>query len=355
MKKVLLLGAGGFIGSHLAGALSRRKNDYLTTAVDITRKKFDEAARGIKYIHLDIRKQKRKLRRLIKKHDIIVNMVAIANPGMYVKNPLGTFELDFKQNLVIIELCAKYRKRLIHFSTSEVYGKSPSIYVKNKAFHFNVDKSDFILGPINKHRWIYACSKQLLDRVIHAFGLQKNLNYTIIRPFNYIGPRIDFLPSEEKGIPRVFSYFMDALLYDNPMYLVDGGKQKRCYTSIKDATVAHMLVINNLGNVCNKKIFNIGTNSNETTIENLAKVMQEVYKKNFMTVNKVLPSIKKISGEEFYGRGYEDSDRRLLDSSDFTNLTGWQPEQDLKTMVYEGMKYYVDRHNRKQSGICKSF
>lgn len=65
-------------------------------------------------------------------------------------------------------------------------------------------------------RWIYACSKQLLERVLHAYGLEAGFNYTIVRPFNFIGPKIDFLQSEQEGIPRVFSFFMDALINGPP-------------------------------------------------------------------------------------------------------------------------------------------
>jgi UDP-4-amino-4-deoxy-L-arabinose formyltransferase/UDP-glucuronic acid dehydrogenase (UDP-4-keto-hexauronic acid decarboxylating) len=349
MSKILVLGASGFIGSHLTSALMQ-DNRYDVTAIDINNLKLREAAADANYIDLDITIDKDKLSKLIESTDIVVNLVAIANPGIYISDPLRTFELDFVHNLYIVECCARHNKRLIQFSSSEVYGKSPACYVKGKKFFFNEETSNFILGSTQNHRWIYSCSKQLLERVIHAYGLKGKLNYTIIRPFNYIGPRIDFLPSEEEGFPRVFSFFMDALLYNKPMHLVNGGKQQRCYTYIKDATAAHLKIIENKGNFCNCQIFNIGVPENETTIKDLAKTMSKIYKNKFIRKGQGLPKIIDIPGEKFYGKGYDDSDRRLPDVRKIRKLLGWKAKYSLNEMLVETMQYYVDKYNKKAKG-----
>jgi UDP-apiose/xylose synthase len=349
--KILVLGASGFIGSHLVKGLLD-KNKYKITAVDITSEKVKKITgknfKVINFKRIDISKEKDKLKKIIKNNDLVVNLIAIANPGIYVKDPLRTFKLDFSDNLDIIESCVKYKKRLIHFSTSEVYGKSGATYLKNKKFLFNEEKSNLIVGPINKHRWIYSCSKQLLERVIHAYGIQKDLNYTILRPFNYIGPLIDFLPSEKDGCPRVFSFFIDALMYNKPMYLVNGGEAKRCYTYIKDATEAHIKVIENKYNLCNKQIINVGNINNEISIKELAILMRNIYKNNFNTQKKLPPMIS-ISGEEFYGEGYDDSDRRLPDTRKIKKLTGWEAKCNIQKMLYESMEYYINKNNRDKN------
>src|SRR5690349_4926710 len=99
----------------------------------------------------------------IKKCDVILPLVAIANPAQYVTDPLRVFELDFEANLAIVRQCVKYRKRLIFPSTSEVYGMSPDSVLDEET-------SPLVYGPLHKQRWIYAASKKLLDRVIYDNG-----------------------------------------------------------------------------------------------------------------------------------------------------------------------------------------
>ena len=134
----------------------------------------------------------------IKKCDVILPLVAIATPIEYTRNPLRVFELDFEENLNIIKLCVKYDKRVIFPSTSEVYGMCDEPY-------FDEDHSKLVLGPINKQRWIYSASKQLLDRVIWAYGDKHGLKFTLFRPFNWIGPRLDSLDSARVGSSRAIT------------------------------------------------------------------------------------------------------------------------------------------------------
>lgn len=379
MTKALLLGAGGFVGSHLTIELLRT-GEYHITALDLTRDKLDEglglasdvidgcpeepaeaaAARraevtaGLEFVFLDIMDPANDstLRDLVANHDVVVNLVAICNPALYVSDPIRTFEIGFLGNLKVVEMCRQAGKRLIQYSTSEVYGKSPARYAPGQDFVFDEETSDLILGPINKHRWIYASSKQLLERVIHAYGIKEGFSYSIIRPFNYIGEMIDYLPSEKEGNPRVFSNFMDALLNGTPMKLVDGGTQRRCYTYIADATDAHVRIIRQADR-CDRQIFNVGLSENETTIRNLAETMRDIYDREFRADGEALSEIVEIPGEAFYGEGYEDCDRRLLHNGKLRTLTGWAPRYDLRTMLERIMRYHVVKR-RITSGEAQS-
>ena len=119
-----------------------------------------------------------------KKCDVVLPLVAIATPASYTREPLRVFELDFEANLDIVRKCVRYGKRVLFPSTSEVYGMSSDA-------SFDEENSNLVLGPIHKQRWIYSCSKQLLDRVIYAYGQQQGLHFTLFRPFNWIGPKLD--------------------------------------------------------------------------------------------------------------------------------------------------------------------
>jgi nucleoside-diphosphate-sugar epimerase len=219
---------------------------------------------------------------------------------------------------------------------------------------FSEDESEYILGPVVKHRWLYASAKQLLERVLHAFGLEQGFNYTIIRPFNFIGPKIDFLLKELEGIPRVFSFFMDALLNGTEMKLVNGGTARRCYTYIDDAVECTYRIVQNPGGACDRQIFNIGSPENETSIRGMAELMREIYAEKFRDPSVKLPEIVSVPGEEFYGEGYDDSDRRIPDITKARTLLGWEPSWSFRDILETTMRYYVDQQRQASTSSTTS-
>lgn len=352
--KILLLGAGGFIGSNLCERLVK-DGIHKITAVDIEDEKLDGVRQvsNFRYENLDIREADDRLEELTKEHDVIVDLVAMANPSIYVTNPIDVFKLNFTENLKIAELCVKHNKRIVQFSTCEVYGMTVAGALGQAPaehfYPFNEDSSPMIMGPLKNHRWIYACAKQLLERVLHAYGIEQGLNWTIIRPFNFIGPRIDYLPSDAGGgNPRVFSHFMNGLLYGTPLKLVDGGKNFRAYTYIDDAIECIVRILNNPKGCCNRQIFNIGTPKNEVTIKKMAEMMVEIFNEEFYEAGDPTPEIVNVSAEEFYGKGYQDCDRRIPDVTKARTLLGWTSKHDLRVTLYKTMKYYVDEYRAKQ-------
>ncbi|MHB1351011.1 MAG: bifunctional UDP-4-keto-pentose/UDP-xylose synthase [Desulfobulbaceae bacterium] len=353
--KILNLGAGGFIGSHLTTRLLAE--GHQVTGVDINGDKLDTLAAHHRFTYLgrDIRDAEGELAELIAASDLVVDLIAHANPSLYVSRPLDVFHLNFSENLKIAETCVRQGKRLIQFSSCEVYGKTVASIVPGLLANpddpdlalFAEESTPFILGPVNRHRWIYSCAKQLLERVLHAYGLAGELIYTIIRPFNFIGPRIDYLPREGEGVPRVFSHFMGALLHGGPMRLVNGGRQRRCYTYIDDAVDCLLRIVDNPGGVCDRQIFNIGSPANEISIKGLALLMQELYVEQFGGDPFALPPLLEVSGEEFYGDGYDDSDRRIPDISKAEHLLNWRPRFDLRRTVADSMRYYVEQARQR--------
>jgi UDP-apiose/xylose synthase len=346
---ILNLGAGGFIGAHLTERLLAE--GCRVTGVDTHADKVAEfmADPRFRFCGKDIREPGFDLDGLIRQADVVVNLIAYANPGLYVKVPLEVFQVNFLQNMRIVDACVKFRKRLIQFSSCEVYGKTVASFLADdlsdpdngKYAIFSEDASNFILGPVNKHRWIYACAKQMLERVIHAYGLDDRLDYAIIRPFNFIGPKIDYLPSQSDGVPRVFSFFMDALLNRQPLKLVDGGDHRRCYTYIADAIECLWRIIENRDENCHRQIFNIGSPGNEISIRGLAERMSAIFAARYLKPGAVPSPIVSVSGEEFYGYGYEDSDRRIPDISKARKLLRWEPKFGLDEMLELSMRHYV--------------
>ena len=352
--RILSLGAGGFIGSHLTYRLLQE--GHLVTAVDIETDKVTDFLEhpNLTFLQKDIRSPGWDLDSMVRDADLVIDLIAYANPGLYLRIPLEVFQLNFTENLKIAEACVRHGKRLIQFSTCEVYGRTAASLTKARVadpedpIHatFSEDTSEYILGPVSKHRWIYSCAKQLLERVLHAYGLEQGFNYTIIRPFNFIGPKIDFLLHEKEGIPRVFSFFMDALLNGTQMKLVDGGTHRRCYTYIDDAVECAYRIVENPGGVCDRQIFNIGSPDNEISIRQMAEMMLDIYAAKMRDPAVALPEIVSVTGEEFYGQGYDDSDRRIPDITKARTLLGWEPKWAMRDILETTMQYYVSGYRK---------
>jgi nucleoside-diphosphate-sugar epimerase len=353
--KILTLGAAGFIGSHLTKRLLFE--GHTVVGVDVKNDKISEFLEHeqLIFIEEDIRQENWNLDNLVQDSDLVIDLIAYANPGLYVQMPLEVFQLNFMDNLKIAKSCVNHNKRLIQFSSCEVYGKTISSFTDGNLKDpedpdlatFSEDSSEFILGPVNKHRWIYASAKQLLERVLHAYGLENGFKYSIIRPFNFIGPKIDYLLDETDGTPRVFSYFMDALINGTQMQLVDGGDHRRCYTYIDDAIECIYRIVENPKGRCDQQIFNVGSPRNEVSIRQLAELMLKIYAEKFRDPLVSLPEIVSVPSTEFYGEGYEDSDRRIPDISKARRLLGWEPKYDLIKTLENTMYYYVLEQKEK--------
>jgi len=335
-QKVFILGVNGFIGNVIAEKLLQNGN-YEVSGID---KNSNNIKRLFEYkdFHFkkgDIKSQRRWLENEITKNDIILPLIALVTPIEYVRRPLSVFEIDFEENLKIIRYCVKYGKRLIFPSTSEVYGVcDDKIFDENNSF--------FKLGPVKMQRWIYSCCKQLLERVIWAYGKENNLNWTIFRPFNWIGPRLDSLESAHLKSSRVITQFILNLVEGTPMLLVDGGKQKRCFTDISDGVECLFRIIENNNNNCHGEIFNIGNPNNETNIKELTKILINKFNHHPMR-NKFPPSagIKNISGNDYYGVGYQDILHRkpLIDNA--RNLLEWNPSVQISESVEKTLDYFL--------------
>jgi len=349
---ICILGCGGFIGSHLVASLLS-ETACTIYGVDITDAKIGDLTENDRFYFTcaDV-SDLSKIQPLIEKSDVVISLVALCNPSLYNTIPLDVIEINYEHPLKVVKMCSELDKWLIHFSTSEVYGQTVN-YVAGKRENnsqqlLSENSTPLILGPISAQRWSYACAKQLLERTLYAYGFQKNLSYTIIRPFNFIGPRMDFIPGVDgDGVPRVIACFMDALLHKKPIQLVDGGRAKRVFTYIDDAVDAIICILQNRKNA-HQQIFNVGTPGNEISIKELAEQMIALYSEITQSAQKSECSIEQVSGIEFYGEGYEDSDRRIPDIRNIQEKTGWKPRISLYEALEKTIKSYINYYAHSQ-------
>ncbi|MBD2779737.1 bifunctional UDP-4-amino-4-deoxy-L-arabinose formyltransferase/UDP-glucuronic acid oxidase ArnA [Xenorhabdus sp. 42] len=347
-NSVLILGVNGFIGNHLTERLLADGN-YDIYGMDIGSSAIERFIGNpcFHFIEGDVSIHTEWIEYHIKKCDVILPLVAIATPIEYTRNPLRVFELDFEENLKIVRYCVKYNKRIIFPSTSEVYGMCDDK-------EFDEDTSRLIVGPINKQRWIYSVSKQLLDRVIWAYGEKEGLKFTLFRPFNWMGPRLDNLNSARIGSSRAITQLILNLVEGSPIKLVDGGEQKRCFTDIHDGIEALFRIIENRDGLCDSQIVNIGNPTNEASIRQLAEMLLDSFEKHELRGHfPPFAGFKKIESSSYYGQGYQDVEHRKPSIKNAEQLLGWKPTIDMKQTIDETLDFFllgeVEEQKRKNS------
>ena len=335
MKKILILGVNGFIGHHLSKRILA-STDWEIHGMDMQSERIADLLEEPRFHFFegDITINREWIEYHIRKCDTVLPLVAIATPATYVKEPLKVFELDFEANLPIVRSCVKHGKRIVFPSTSEVYGMC-------RDAEFDSESSELVLGPINKPRWIYSCSKQLMDRVIWAYGMEQKLDYTLFRPFNWIGAGLDSINTAKEGSSRVITQFLGHIVRGENIQLVDGGTQKRAFTYIDDGIDALIKIIANKGKVATGQIYNIGNPKNNYSVKSLAEMMLALavqypeYRGNARKVKLV-----KTTATKYYGKGYQDVQNRVPKITNTCKDLSWKPRVDMA----QALKHIFDAY-----------
>lgn len=334
-SKLLILGAAGFIGSHLCEHILA-KTDWHIQGFDLNRANIEHLLDQprLQFRQGNIFDDQAWIEQAVQQADVVLPLIAIANPALYVKDPLRVFELDFEANLKIIRYCVQYNKRVIVPSTSEVYGMCTDSA-------FDEQTSNCVLGPINKSRWIYSCSKQLLDRVVSAYGEREGLRYSIFRPFNFMGPRLDNLASEQEGASRAFTQFVGNVMHRKPIQLVDGGAQQRCYVYIDDAIDALVRIIANPNGMAEQQIFNIGNPDNAISMRELTTlIIEEMRAVPSLAAAAAAAQVVDVVGTDYFGAGYQDVAARVPSIVHAQERLQWQPTTTIREGVRKTLTYY---------------
>jgi nucleoside-diphosphate-sugar epimerase len=336
--KILILGVNGFIGHHLSQRVLR-DTPWQVFGMDMASDRVADLLchDRFSFFEGDITINREWVEYHVKKCDVILPLVAIATPATYVKDPLAVFELDFEANLPIVRACVRYGKRLVFPSTSEVYGMSPDA-------EFHPFESQLVLGPISKPRWIYSCAKQLLDRVIAAYGQQEGLDYSLFRPFNWIGPGLDSLHAPKEGSSRVVTQFLGHIARGEPIKLVDGGRQRRSFTDVADGIAALLRLIENPGGRATGQIYNIGNPHNDLSVRELAQLMLQIARDRpeYCSAARQVELIE-VSSRDYYGEGYQDIATRVPWIGNTREDLGWEP----KVGIREALENIFDAYGRE--------
>ena len=332
---VAVVGCGGFIGCHLLDAiLTRTKWRVFGVDLDFYRIQHRLNDERCEFMVADL--ADKSVVERIAKYPIVVNLAAICVPSRYMAEAPEVIRSNYDHPAALADACAKSGSWLIHFSTSEIYGRTSAdsgLLVE--------DETELTFGPVTASRWSYATAKLLTERYIAGL---KNLKWTVVRPFNFVGPYMDFMPGVDgSGIPRVLANFSSALVRGEPLKLVNGGVAKRSFTSVFDA-VDFMFALFETGDVAFSQAFNIGNPDNELTIAELANKMRKIFAEIKSVNVETIPEPEVVSGVEYYGEGYEDSMRRLPSVEKAERLLGFKAKTPIDVVLRESLTWFVNHY-----------
>ena len=355
VKNIVLLGCGGFIGSHLLDRLLADggysivgwdfSSDKILGHLDNPKFDFHKANAFSTDASAD-------LENAVKHADVVISLTAICTPSRYNTEAIATINANFIEIQKLAALCAKYKTWMVHASTCEVYGRTMASYLPNNSYDNPAlyeqieDETPLIMGPIQNQRWSYACAKQLSERLLYAYHVEQGMPITMFRPYNFVGPRMDFIPGRTgDGVPRVLACFVTALLDGTPMKLVDGGHSRRAYLYIDDAVNALERMIQ-MPEAAQNQTFNLGAPQNEISTRDLADMMRRTYAEVSGNPAYRTHPIIEVTGLEFYGEGYEDCDRRVPNVDKARRLLGWEPQYRLEETIRHTARYFYEGYGR---------
>lgn len=338
---VAVVGCGGFIGSHLLDAiLERTRWRVFGVDLDFYRVQHRLNHERCEFLCADLADPAVVER--IAKFPLVVNLAAICTPSRYMGEAPAVIRSNYDHPAALADACASSGSWLVHFSTSEIYGRTAP-----DSGELVEDSTAVLLGPVASSRWSYATAKLLAERYIAGLP---GLKWTVVRPFNFVGPYMDFMPGVDgEGIPRVLANFSTALLRGEPLKLVNGGKAKRCFTSVHDAVdfLFALFAVGSDPKRCGgvlSQAFNVGNPANELSIAELAQKMRQIYAGIRGVDVSTLPEPQVVSGEEYYGSGYDDSMRRLPNVEKAERLLGFKAQIPLQTALEESLDWFVHHY-----------
>ena len=319
--RALITGGCGFIGSHLAEALLAR-GDEVTVVDDLSTGRFQniEGLVGTPGFHFAIETitNEAVMDRLISECDIIYHLAAAVGVEQIVREPVRVIETNIKGCETVLRIGARYRKKVMLASTSEVYGKSNAV-----PFH---EGDDRVLGSTTQSRWSYACSKAMDEFLALAYAKELSLPVVILRFFNTVGPR------QTGRYGMVVPRFVQQALRNEPITVYGDGQQTRCFTYVGDtirAVVGLAQEPSAIGDV-----YNIGS-TEEVTIEELARRTVRLAESS--------SQITYIPYDQAYEQGFEDMRRRVPAIDKIRAAIGWEPQVDLDGILTRVIAYFRDK------------
>lgn len=313
--KILITGGAGFIGSHLAEALIAR-GDEVSALDDLSTGAVANLAAVRNHRKFTLRVGScldgPLVAELVDLADVTIHLAAAVGVRLIVERPVYTIKTNVKATEVVLDAAARKGKKVLVASTSEVYGKSPKTPFQ--------EDDDISLGPTNRSRWAYACSKALDEWLAFAYAREKELPVVILRFFNTVGPR------QTGRYGMVLPNFVRQALANEPITVYGDGKQSRCFAHVRDVVRSTMLLVDQPRAV--GEVFNIGTREEVTILELAERVRAAAKSKS---------EIRLIPYDAAYTEGFQDMPRRVPDVSKLEAMVGYKPDTPLSRIIEDAI------------------
>jgi len=308
--RVLITGGAGFIGSHLADFL-QREGHRVTVLDDLSTGSRENIAHVLDrggFFHHDTIFNRGLLDRLITECDVLYHLAAAVGVKRIIQAPVETIETNVAGCELVLRLAARQGRRFVLASTSEVYSKRAQLPF--------CEDGDLVLGPTDRSRWSYACSKAIDEFLALAWRRQSGLPVTIARLFNTVGPR----QSGRYGM--VLPTFVRQALRGEPVTVYGGGEQTRCFTHVADVVEGLAALVHHDRTI--GEIYNLGSTA-EISINRLAR--------SVIAATGSRSPIVHIPYEQAYAPGFEDMQRRVPNIAKAGAHFGFRPRRNLAQIL----------------------
>ena len=311
MKKIIITGGAGFIGSSLVQALLEKDVENLLIIDDLSTGSESNISSFLNDERIEFINSKiediENLDSLFSSYDFCYHLAAGVGVQYIMDNLSDSLLTNILATHKVFEACQATNIPVLLTSTSEVYGVAED--------DIWTEETKSLIGPTTKLRWSYAASKMIDEFIALSLYEEGKVSPIIVRLFNIIGP--NQLSKYGMVVPK----FIEAALKDEDILIHGDGSQSRSFTWVED-------VVNYLIKLAEIKaygeIFNIGQ-TEEITIKNLAELVILKTNSNSKIIYK--------SHEDVFGKAFEDPKRRTPGIDKIIEFTGMKPTKNIEFMV----------------------
>jgi UDP-glucose 4-epimerase len=320
--KILITGGAGFIGSHLAESYLHRGDDVyiiddLSTGSlnNIIHLQDNHIYKDRFFVTTDTILNNKIMLELVGTCDVVFHLAAAVGVQYILDNPLTSIVTNLRGTEMVLELCSKFKKRVLIASTSEVYGKHTHAPL--------VETDNCIYGPSEKSRWSYAAAKLMDEFTALAYHKTKRLEVVIVRFFNTVGPK------QTGRYGMVFPRFVQKALLNEMIPVYGKGDQTRTFTHVDEVVNSIMKLIETPEAI--GQIVNVG-GVEEVSMLELAKRIKKLSSSE--------SEINILPYDSVYPKDFEDMQRRVPSNVKLKSLIGYIPTMQLNGIIKDVIDYY---------------